>query len=342
MTAENSAYPANVVALGGGTGLPVILEGLRLMVGQDRIQDLTAVVTMSDDGGSSGRLRKDRGLPPPGDVRNCIVALATERELLSKLFQYRYNGGEGLDGHSLGNLILAALSEQTGSFLKAVERSSEVLRTVGRVLPVTLADVVLQAEFEDGRTVTGETEISKAQGKIRRIGVKPASVQPTPGVLEAIRKADLLVFSPGSLYTSLLPHLVIPGMDQALRSTQAVRVMIGNLVSEDGEAADLDLGDHLRVVSEHAGGDVVDVILVNDATVDPPALARYRKQGIRPLYLDPGTPMPVPVVRKDLLAPQGKLRHDPRATAEGVLEAWHRLRHKTAVEERRLMEQIHE
>lgn len=322
MRAGTKEYPASVVALGGGTGLPIILAGLRLMVGGDRIRNLTAVVTMADDGGSSGRLRKDRGALPPGDVRNCIVALAAERDLLSSLFQYRYNGGTGLNGHSLGNLILTALSEQTGSFLKAVERSSEVLRTVGRVLPVTLADIVLEAEFEDGRRVSGETGISRAQGKIKRIGVNPASVQPTPGVLEAIRKADLVVFSPGSLYTSLLPNLVIAGMDEALRATNAVRVMIGNLVSERGEARDLDLVDHIKVVREHAGGNVVDVMLVNGAELGATAFARCREEGIRPLNLAPGVRTPVPIIRKNLLASGDELRHCPRATAEGVLEAW--------------------
>ena len=318
---EFPAVPRRVVALGGGTGLPMVLAGLRSMVGDDGIQNLAAIVTMTDDGGSSGRLRKARGVPPPGDIRNCLVALASEQELLSGIFQHRYGGEEGIGGHSLGNLILTALAEQTGSFLKAVETSSKVLRTVGRILPATLQDVALEAEFEDGGRVVGETAIVARPGRIKRIRLQPPDVDPTPGVVQAIREADLVVLGPGSLYTSQVPHLMVHGVARALRDTGALRVMVGNLVSEHGEAADLDLLDHVRVLTEHAGGRIVDRLLVNSEPVDVETCERYRKEGAIPLYWT-GDDHSIPMIRRNLLGSAEKLRHDPVATAEGLLEAW--------------------
>lgn len=228
--------PRKVVALGGGTGLPMVLRGLRRLAIEGGIRDLTAVVAMTDDGGSSGRLRRIRGLPPPGDVRNCLVALATEEDLLAGLFQHRYDGGEEIGGHSLGNLILAALAEQTGSFLKAVEVSSRVLRTAGRILPATLQDVSLEAVMEDGSRVTGETQIAASRKRIRRISIVPESAEPTPGIVRAVENADLVVLGPGSLFTSVIPNLAVDGIASALRRTAAVRVLAANLVSERGEA----------------------------------------------------------------------------------------------------------
>ncbi|MBD3868830.1 MAG: uridine diphosphate-N-acetylglucosamine-binding protein YvcK [Acidobacteria bacterium] len=318
---DRTAVPRRVVALGGGTGLPMVLAGLRSMVGDQGIQNLVAIVTMTDDGGSSGRLRKTRGVPPPGDIRNCLVALASEQELLSGIFQHRYGGDEGIGGHSLGNLILTALAEQTGSFLKAVETSSKVLRTVGRILPATLRGVALEAEFEDGGRVVGETAIVARPGRIKRIRLQPSQVEPTPGVVQAIREADLVVLGPGSLYTSQVPHLLVHGVARALRETGALRVMVGNLVSEHGEAADLDLLDHVRVMTEHAGGRIVDRLLVNSEPVDVETCERYRNEGAIPLYWT-GDDRSIPMIRRNLLGGDEKLRHDPVATANGLLEAW--------------------
>ena len=314
--------PRKVVALGGGTGLPMVLAGLRSMVGEDGIRNLVGVVTMTDDGGSSGRLRKTRGVPPPGDIRNCLVALASEQELLSGIFQHRYGGNEGIGGHSLGNLILTALAEQTGSFLKAVETSSRVLRTVGRILPATLQDVALEAEFEDGERVVGETAIVDREGRIRTMRLRPRDVDPTPGVIKAIREADMIVLGPGSLYTSQVPHLMVHGVSRALQETGALRVMVGNLVSEHGEAADLDLMDHVRVLTEHAGSRIVDRLLVNSGPVDVATCERYRAEGAVPLYWTGGDEGPVPMIRRNLLGCEEKLRHDPAATAQGLMEAW--------------------
>lgn len=314
--------PRRVVALGGGTGLPAVLRGVREIIGCQETEALTAVVAMSDDGGSSGRLRRSRGLPPPGDVRNCLVALSEDENLLAALFQHRYSGGEDLHGHNLGNLILAALAEQTGSFLKAVEGSSRVLRTKGRILPATLEDVTLEARLDDGSTLVGESAIGACRKRIRRVHIRPESARPTPGVVEAILAADLVVLGPGSLFTSVVPNLVVREISDALRRTGAVRVLVGNLVSERGEAAGLEIADHLGEIEAHAGGKVVDVLLAHEGPVDRATLRRYRAEGTTPLHAPLAAIDGVAIVRRNLLASEEQLRHDPAATAEGLLWAW--------------------
>jgi len=317
-----AAVPRNVVCLGGGTGLPNVLLGLREWIRPGGIESLTAVVTMTDDGGSSGRLRRDRGMPPPGDVRNCLVALATERDLIAGLFQHRYLGEPGLAGHNLGNLILTALAERTGSFLKAVELSGRVLRTVGRILPSTLDDVALEAVVEGGEVVRGETSIDGCGRRVDRVRLVPEGAVPTPGVVEALARADLVVLGPGSLFTSVLPHLALPGLAAALARTAATRVLVANLVSEHGRASHLDLRDHVDLVDLHAGAPVVDAILVNDAPVDRETAARYLAEGAVPLSWNHRSRGNLVVVSRDLLAEDPKLRHDPNATAAGLVEAW--------------------
>ncbi|HKQ60614.1 MAG TPA: uridine diphosphate-N-acetylglucosamine-binding protein YvcK, partial [Candidatus Polarisedimenticolaceae bacterium] len=284
--------------------------------------ELTAVVTMTDDGGSSGRLRRSLGVPPPGDVRNCLVALAEEEGLLAAVFQHRYGGSDELGGHSLGNLILAALAEQTGSFVKAVEASSRVLRTAGRILPATQEAVTLEAVLEDGSCVAGETAIASCGKRIRHVALRPRSAPPAPGVIEAIVDADLIVLGPGSLYTSLVPNLVVEAIGEALRETAAPLVLVANIVSERGEAAGLDLRDHIRVIEEHAGGPLVDAVLVHEGPIDALTLDRYREEGAVPLAWPETGGMPQRVLRRNLLAAGPKLRHDPVATAEGVRAAW--------------------
>lgn len=314
-----------VVALGGGTGLPAVLRGMRRVLPVGRGTDLTAVVAMSDDGGSSGRLRRSLGVPPPGDVRNCLIALAEEEDLLAGVFQHRYGSSAELGGHSVGNLILAALAERTGSFLKAVELSSRVLRTVGRILPTTEDDVRLHALLGDGTQVTGETAIQGCRKRIQRISLVPAPVRPAPGVLQAIQEADLVVLGPGSLYTSLLPNIVVDGIGEALGKTRGVVVLVANLVSDRGEAAGLDLVDHLDVVEQHAGAEIVDAVLVHEGPFDGEVLSRYRGEGARPLFWPERGGHRRQVVRRNLLAPGRKLRHDPLATAEGLLSIWGKL-----------------
>lgn len=315
-----------VVALGGGTGLPAVLRGMRTRLEFADRSALTAVVTMTDDGGSSGRLRRALGALPPGDVRRCLVALSEEENLMAGLFEHRYNGTEGVGGHSLGNLILTALAEQTGSFLRAVEASADVLRIRGRILPSTQDNVQLEAILDDGRRILGETSVARADRAIRRVALRPRSANPTPGVLEAIRAADLVVLGPGSLFTSVVPNIVVDGVAEALRETTAVVVLAANLVSEHGEAAGLDLRDHLAVIEEHVGAPVVDAVLVHEGEIAADVLERYRDEGSVPLTWHGAAPPGVRVIRRNLLATGPKLRHDPTATAESLVEAWRAVR----------------
>jgi uncharacterized cofD-like protein len=321
--------PDRITALGGGTGLPAVLSGLREHVINGSLSSLTAVVAMTDDGGSSGRLRKTRRIPPPGDIRNCLVALAVDRDLVTALLQYRYKGSEELGGHTVGNLILTALAEQTGSFLKAVEVSSRVLRTAGRILPSTLEDVVLEALLEDGSRIEGETRIGSCGKRIKRITISPENARPTPGVVEAIERADMVVMGPGSLYTSIVPHLAVRETAEALQRTSALRVLVANLVCEKGESAGLDLIDHLDVLEEHAGGPIVDAVLVNSGAIDADVMKRYEAEGTYPLVWPEGRQRNVRIVGRNLLARNRKLRHDPEATVDGLLAAWREMRHRT-------------
>jgi uncharacterized cofD-like protein len=296
------------------------------MLNRGQLEDVIAVVAMTDDGGSSGRLRRTRGLPPPGDLRNCLVALAAEEDLMARLFQHRYGGAEDLGGHTVGNLILAALAEQTGSFLEAVELSSRVLRVVGRILPVTLDTVSLEATMEDGSTIVGETSIAASGREIRRVALTPSPAAPTPGVLEAIQEADIVVLGPGSLFTSVLPNLLVEGISDALRRTHAVVVWVANLVSEPGETGGLDAADHLRVIEGHAGSSCVDAVLVHQGPVDTGTLARYEAEGSAILVWPDRFEGRLQVHRKNLLGPGPKFRHDPEATAEGLIEIWRQQR----------------
>lgn len=323
----SAAVPKRVVAMGGGTGLPVILRGLRGTLPNCRRSTLTAVVTMTDDGGSSGRLRRSLGVPPPGDLRNCLLALSEREDLIAGLFQHRYGDCDELGGHNLGNLILAALAEQTGSFVKAVEMSSLVLRTVGRILPATDVDVVLTATMDDGREVCGETAIDADEGLISRLSLRPGDVRAAPGVIEAIMDAELVILGPGSLYTSIVPNLIVGGVAEALAATPACVVMVANLVTESATRRRT-LPEHLRFVESHAGKGAVDAVLVNDAEPDAEVLARYAAEGQRPLRWDEAADGGLDVVHAGLLADDYKLRHDPLPTAEGVLNAWRRWRHR--------------
>jgi uncharacterized cofD-like protein len=283
---------------------------------------LTAVVTMTDDGGSSGRLRRAMGVPPPGDVRNCLVALSEDEGVLARLFQHRYAGTDELGGHTVGNLILTALAEQAGSFMKAVELSGRVLRTAGRILPVTLDDARIEAILEDGSRLVGESEIAGSGRKIRRVLLEPRDAKPTPGVVEALHEADLVALGPGSLYTSIVPTLAMREVGEALRRTRAVVILVANLVSERGEAAGLGLADHVAVLEEHAGGPIVDAAVVHEGPIDERTLESYRAEGAHPLCWPEGCREEIRVFRRNLLEEGPKLRHDPVETSEALVEAW--------------------
>ncbi len=274
-----------VVALGGGTGLPVVLRGLKGPVSETD-GTLTGIVTVTDDGGSSGRLRRDFDALPVGDIRNCLVALSENEPLMSELFQYRYRGNGALGGHSMGNLILTALADCRGSYLEAIEISGEVLAIRGRILPATLAKVVLRARLQDGRWVRGESKISRSLRPIAAIATDPPSPAPAPGVLQALREADLIVLGPGSLYTSVLPNLLVRGVAGALRRSRAVKVLVGNLMTQPGETDGYGAVDHLNAVEAAAGPRLVDCYLANSRRVPAALMRRYAGESARPVASD--------------------------------------------------------
>ncbi|HZI09618.1 MAG TPA: gluconeogenesis factor YvcK family protein [Myxococcus sp.] len=318
--------PTRIVAMGGGTGLPMVLRGLARRA-QPRLGDpgldITAVVAMSDDGGSSGRLRRSRGALPPGDVRNCLVALAggKSNSPLSEVFQYRFAGKRGLAGHSVGNLLIAALAELKGDFLEAVRVSEELLGVKGRVLPSTLSPVQLVARMEDATEVVGERNISRAHGRIKNVLLSPRSPPPVDGLLEAIYTADLIAIGPGSLYSSLMPNLLVDGVARALCETRALKVMVSNLMTQPGETDNMDCLDHVRAVIDHVGP-VLDAVLVNGTTPSEEASKRYALKGQFPVQVDRRAIISAGVipVEADLLKEGPRIRHDSRKVARCLLK----------------------
>ena len=284
-----------VVAIGGGTGLSTLLRGLKQYVapmadarcqdGPCAVGDLAAVVTVTDDGGSSGRLREDMKMLPPGDVRNCMVALSEDEHLLSKLFQYRFAGGD-LGGHSFGNLFVAALTDITGDFGLAVQMSSQILATRGRIYPATNANTTLAAQMEDGSIVRGETNITASKHRIVELMLEPAEAHPLPETLEALAQADLITLGPGSLYTSLITNLLVRGIPEALAETMAVRVYVCNLMTQANESLGLTASQHIEKIMDHAGGQVFDYALINTAPISPALLEQYAREGQTPISPD--------------------------------------------------------
>src|SRR5882762_5485725 len=292
------AAPLRVVAIGGGTGLSTLLKGLKHFVpapgephrptpGHPTISELSAVVTVSDDGGSSGRLRKELNMLPPGDIRNCIVALSEDEALLSRLFQHRFVKGSGLEGHSFGNLFLAALTSVTKDFSEAVRLSSEILLTRGHIYPATTSHVELEALMEDGRRIRGETKITASSGRIKQLFLDPPNVQPLPQTLEAMARADLITVGPGSLFTSLIPNLLVPGIAQAMVNSAAVKVYVGNLMTQANESLGLTAADHIRALNRHAGVKrIFDFALINRAPAPPALKAKYALEGANQIVAD--------------------------------------------------------
>jgi uncharacterized cofD-like protein len=321
----------NIVALGGGTGLSTILRGLRELVARRRdeppgphhpIADLTAIVTVTDDGGSSGRLRRENRILPPGDIRNCMVALSQDEALLSRLFQYRFHAGRGLVGHSFGNLFLAALTHVTGDFAEAVRVSSRILAIRGRIFPSTISNVSLTAILEGGRRVHGETRITASRKPIKKLTLVPRSARPLPRALEAIDEADLILLGPGSLYTSILPNLLIPEIAQAIARSKAPRVYIANLMTQPGETSGYALADHLRAIQRHTRRRVIDWVVANRQAISPEVAKRYRAQGAEPVAIDLAAlqSLGYRVILDNLLEEHGVIRHDPTRLARLLLE----------------------
>jgi len=314
--------PFRIVAIGGGTGLSTLLHGLKRYAQEPREVEITAIVTVSDDGGSSGRLRREFDVLPPGDIRNCMVALSEDEALLSKLFQYRFSEGRGLKGHSFGNLFLTALTNLTGDFVQAVKVSSEVLASLGRIYPATNSKVVLEAELENGSIVKGETKIGKSRSPIRRIHLLPRQSKPLPETLAAIREADLITLGPGSLFTSVIPNVLVEGIAPAIRRSRALKAYFVNLMWQPGETIGFRASDHVDAIHLHAGMQLIDVAVLNTRPISATQKRKYAAQKVRPVLndVDRLQKMGLQVVATDLLASGDSVRHDPRASADVALQ----------------------
>jgi uncharacterized cofD-like protein len=335
--------PLRVVAIGGGTGLSTLLRGLKQYVPvQDRrrsvrppasdhpspvsnaghlIGELSAVVTVTDDGGSSGRLREDLNILPPGDIRNCMVALSEDEHLLAKLFKYRFHQGE-LEGHSFGNLFLAALCHVTGDFAQAVHTSSQILAARGRIFPATTANVTLAARMDDGSIVRGETSITHSRRTIVELKLDPAEVDPLPETLAAIANADLITVGPGSLYTSLITNLLVRGIPEAIAASRATRVFVCNLMTQANESLGLTASQHIEKILEHSGGrQLFDYALINTEPISAATLAQYAREGQEPIVndLERIRQLGVEPVTGNFLHEGDLLRHDCDRVAENLL-----------------------
>jgi len=328
---QRAPRPFSVVALGGGTGLSALLRGLKNHVVRrsDKeptlarpITDLAAIVTVTDDGGSSGRLRRENRVLPPGDIRNCMVALSKDEALLSRLFQYRFQAGRGLRGHNFGNLFLAALTHVTGDFAEAVRVSAKVLAIRGRIFPSTTSNVHLVATLTNGKRVQGETNISRSTVAIRELELVPRRVRPLPAALEAIHNADLILMGPGSLYTSVLPNLLIPEVARAIAQSKAPRVYIANLMTQPGETTHYALSEHIRAIQEHVGKKLIDSVIANRKPVSADVAARYRAEGAEQVRLDPENvaKLRVKLITGNLLQEHGVIRHDSPQLARLLVE----------------------
>lgn len=342
----NESHPQlRVVAIGGGTGLSTLLRGLKCFVSPPAaavppsiatckpvpclIRELSAVVTVTDDGGSSGRLREGLNILPPGDLRNCLVALSEDEHLLSRLFQHRFTHGE-LEGHSFGNLFLAALTVITGDFAQAVQTSSQILATRGRIYPSTTANATLSALMDDGSTVHGETNITASRRSITELMLSPADAGPVPETLDAIASADLITLGPGSLYTSLITNLLVRGIPEAIAASHATRVYICNLMTQANESLGLTASQHIEKILDHsrahAGQKIFDYALINTAPIRPQTLAQYARFGQLPIVadLDRVRSLGVWPITGNFVHEGEVLRHNYDIVAETVLNLPHR------------------
>jgi len=329
----------NLVAIGGGTGLSTLLAGLKKRVGNSDeqlwIENLSAIGTVSDDGGSSGRLRDELQMLPPGDIRNCMIALSEDSSLLSRLFRYRFRGQGELGGHSFGNLFLAAMTEITGDFTEAIRLSSEILASKGHIYPATISDVRLVAELEDGSVVSGETQISKSAEPIRRLRLEPERCLPLPQVLKAIRSADVITVGPGSLYTSILPNLLVAEVARVIGETNATKIFVNNLMTQPGETDGYSARAHLDTIREYARQIHFDFVIVNDRRISKEQAELYAAEGAYQIGIDDpieaALDQTTEIVRADLLDGGEKVRHNADRLAEVVLACRERALSKAAV-----------
>ena len=325
---SQNSYGLNFVTIGGGNGLSTLLSGLKRFVGaQDAesiwLKNLAAIVAVSDDGGSSGRLRDELQMLPPGDIRNCMVALSEDSHLLSKVFRHRFRGQGDLGGHSLGNLFLAALTEITGDFAEAVKLSSEILASKGHIYPATVSDVRLAAELTDGSIIRGETNIGKAGSFIKRLYLEPEDCHPLPEALAAIYDAEVITIGPGSLFTSLLPPILVHGVSEAIAESAAVKIFICNLMTQPGETDGLTSRRHLEIVREYAPEIDFDYVIVNNRPISEEQLLRYKEEGAEQIgvhgSITPETIEGAEVVYGNLLDEGEMVRHHPEKLAQVVL-----------------------
>lgn len=305
---------SKIVIVGGGTGLPVLLRGLKKYP-----LDITAVVTVADDGGSSGRLRDEMDIPPPGDVRNVLAALSDVEPLIEEMFQHRFKTSSELSGHSLGNLILAAMTSITGNFFHAIQEMSRVLNVNGKVLPAAIESVVLHAEMEDGTIVSGESKIPYSGKRIKRVYLTPEKAKPLPETIQAIRQADVIVIGPGSLYTSILPNLLVPKLGQEIINARAKKVYVCNLMTQAGETLDYSASDHVKALYSHMKSAFIDTILVNREVVPEEVLSRYSEELARPVHFDLTRlyELGLEVVEGEIMSLEnGVIRHDTKEVAK--------------------------
>lgn len=310
--------PLRIVSIGGGNGLSTLLRGLKRYVkAGEGILEITAVVTVTDDGGSSGRLRRDFDVLPPGDIRNCLVALSEDETLMSRLFQFRFASGRGLKGHSFGNLFLTAMTHLTGDFNQAVRNTCEVLAVLGNIHPSTAANVQIEAKLANGKKVSGESRISRSRSRIERIEIRPRRPKPLPETLEAIANADLITLGPGSLFTSVIPNILVDGIPQAIAASPALKAYFVNLMSQPGETTNFRASDHVDAIYRHTRKPILDVCVVNTHPIRGKVLDRYQARAARPVEndLENLEKLGLKVVAADLLRISGKqvkekIRHD--------------------------------
>ena len=303
-----------IVIIGGGTGLPVLLRGIKRYP-----VDITAIVTVADDGGSSGRIREDLKIPPPGDIRNVLAALSEVEPLIEEMFQHRFKTNGDLSGHSLGNLILAAMTNITGNFSTAVQELSRVLNVKGKVLPAANQIVALNAEMEDGSIITGESNIPKYGGKIKRVFIEPKNVDPLPETIKAIRKADLIVIGPGSLYTSIMPNLLVPKIGDEVKVSKAKKIYICNLMTQQGETNHYTAYDHIKAIYDHIQHINIQKMIVNNGDIPEEIKKRYEKEEAVPVLVDKDklNSLGVDVISDSIISIEdGIIRHDTKKLAE--------------------------
>ncbi|MFS1517221.1 gluconeogenesis factor YvcK family protein [Bacillus sp. SCS-151] len=303
----------NIVIIGGGTGLPVLLRGLKQYP-----VNITAIVTVADDGGSSGRLRNELDIPPPGDIRNVLVALSDVEPLVEELFQYRFEDGNGLSGHSLGNIILAAMTNITGDFVHAIGEMSKVLNVRGQVLPAANRSVNLHAEMADGTLVSGESKIPDYGKKIQRVFLTPEDVKPLSETIAAIREADLIVIGPGSLYTSILPNLLVSNIGKEVCAATAKKVYMCNVMTQFGETSNYTASDHVRALYDHMKCDFLDVIMVNEEEIPAYIMDRYAKEMAQPVIYDIERlkDLGLDIIHDNIISfEDGVIRHDTKKVA---------------------------